>query len=756
MLIAPAQRAIWDRMKAENHPLYQLTISNATGARYSDHGRWPALAYTITKDPQYLPIAFASWKQGWPYIGSNADSVREFTIDTAVTYEMLKPGLTSAEEAEARAKLISIAEKIIKGTLTSDSDQTTGSYLGLLCIDAVLGTEYRNGTFLDGSVTKPVGGYVSTGADRLTMRNCLSLYVVMGEGGAWPEGTMYNPNTLGILFRGTAFLTNHTGTDHFPEIATFRTAYARVMMHEYTPNLKDQLQWGDTQKPHTVDFAGVPDICSVVSGTEPAPLGEAVRQLEADVYAANAITLKAGGFPLYARYLWFLDPYGAMRPWKRLAGGTSIVARGVGTVYARHEDRALHLHLGDLRKGAVDHWQAITIGDLRLTRNELWPLDHPLCYAPDYRFHNVPLIANRGPNGIESSGIVGYAHQPGRFTYASGLACGNGPDITAGFYQPPPTYGHETGRSVFWLTDDDEDIILVHDRRHAEDPRNQKLANGSPAIARYYANVQTAFQNMLGLKATLWHSPVAPLVSADKKQLQWKQGETVVTLDQVLPTSAPTLVVVDEKTGIRSDTGAALVPALGGNIYDSQKKFLTYSLTGGEGFDTVLTVLTAYEGAQAEADARAVWSPAQLAYRAVPTYAPVELGDMEGVTVTRADKPDVVVLFSRKPGPKITNTFDSKGVLIYDRTKLDTVKAARLVTLPPSLTVTPGATVYLADLDTSVTTVTINGKPVTLTRQDDLAIAVVEEVVPPEPPTDGAWVITEQTPTHLVLDWTTS
>ena len=733
MLISASQRATWDRMKTENHPFYQMILGNAVGARYSDHGRWPALAYTITGDPQYVPISFASWKASWPYGGSNADSVREFTIDYAVTYEMLKPGLTAAEETESRVKLIAIADKIVKGTLTSDSDQTTGSYLGLLCIDAVLGTSYGTGTFLDSGVSKPVGGYVSTGADRTTMRNAISLYVAMAEGGAWPEGTMYNPNTIGHLLRGTQWIAHHTGVDYFPEVTAFRTAYARVMMHEFTPNLKDQFQWGDIQKPHQVDFAGVPDIFSVMSGCEPAPLGEGLRQLESEIYAANNVTLKTGGNPLYARYMWFLNPYGGQQAWQPLAGGTSRVARGVGVLYARHEDRGLHLQIGDLRKGTVDHWQGLTIGDVRLTRNALWPIDHPLAYAADYRYYNVPLIANRGPNGIEASGLVGHAHVPGQFTYASGLSCGLGPDIFPGFWQPPPNYGHETGRTVFWLMEDDEDILLVHDRRHADDPRNQKMANGSPAIDRYYANVQTAFRNMLGLKATLWHSPTAPLVSADKKQLLWMQGETVVTVDQILPTSSPTLVTVNEKTGIRDDTGAALVPPLGGNIYDEQKKFLTYSLTGGEGFDTVLTVITAYEGTQAEGGA--VWVPGHLGYRAVPTYAPLEVGDMEGVTITRPGKSDVVVLFSRRPGPTLSNTFDSKGVLIFDRTKLDTVKAARTITTPPALTLTPGATVYLADLDKAITSVTINGTSQPLTWTGDLATAVLEEEpIPPEPP----------------------
>lgn len=706
MLIGATQRTVWERMKTENHPFYQIILSNAVGAMYNDAGRWGALAYTITGDAKYVPASYAAWKAHWPYFGSNADSMREFTIDNALTYELLKPALTSVQEAEARAKLIAVADKIVKGTLTGDSDQTSCTYLGLLCIDAVLGTSYRTGNFNDGATTKPVGGYTSTGADRATMRNCISYYVKMSEGGMWPEGTMYNPNTVGHVLRACAFLANHLGVDHFPEVTAFRHAYARVMMQEFLPNLKEQSQWGDIQRPHALDFATLCDIFAVVSTLETGDLGDGLRQLEAEVYAANNVKLQAAGLPLYARYLWFANPYGAKREWQSLAG-TGMVARGVGRVMARQADRALAFHFNDFRNGVVDHWQGLTSGDLRLTRDGRWPLDHPLAYATDNRFHNLTVIANRGPNGTEASGIVGYAHQPGHFTYASGLACGLGPDITPGYWNPPPTYCHENRRSVFWLMDDDEDIIVVHDRRHADDPRTQKMKDGTQALDRYYPSPKAAMTNMLALKTTCWHSPMAPMVSADKKQLQWQTGATVVKLEQVLPATSPTVITVDEKTGLRDDTGQALVPALSANMYEYQRKFLTCTINGGAGFDTVLSVLTAYEGTQADGN----------------VYTPLEAGDMEGVTITRPGKPDVVVLVSRTPGPTLTNTFDSKGVLINDRTKFDTVKQAAMISTPPAFTVTPNSRLYLADLDAAVTEVIVNGAPVALTREGDLALA---------------------------------
>lgn len=734
MLISSQQRANWARMKSENHPFYQIILSNAVGAMYADVGRWPSLAYTITSDAKYVPIAYKVWKAQWPYVGSNADSVREFTIDYGVIYEMLKPGLSVTEESEARAELISIADKIVKGTLTGDSDQVVGSFLGLLAIDAVLGTSYGSGNFMDGvgGPTKPVGGFVSTGANRATMRNCISQYVKMSEGGVWPEGIMYNANTLGLLFRGCQFITNHTGVDHFPEVTAFRNAYARVMMREFIPNLKEQFQWGDIQKPHGIEWAVTPDIFSVVSGLETGEIADGLRQFEADVYTANNVKLQAAGVPLYARYMWFVNPFGDKQPWEPLVE-ESIVARGVGQVYCCHQDRGFQFQSADFRNGIVDHWQGITCGDVRLTRKGRWPLDHPLSYAADYRFYNLSLIANRGPNGLEAGGIVGYAHEDGKFTYASGLACGLGPDISSGYYNPPPTYCHENGRSPFWLCDEDEDILIIHDRRHADDPRNQKMANGSPAIDRYYPIPKNSITNALGVKATLWHTPTAPIVSSDKKELQWMAGDTVVKLQQIFPTTSPTLVTVDEKTGIRDDTGEALVPALGGNMFPEQKKFLTYSINGGEGFDTVLTVLTIAEGTQAEGN----------------VYVPLDAGDVQGVTVVRPGKPDVLVLFSKKPGPKLTNTLDSKGVLVNDRAKFDIVKAARLVTILPEFVVNPGATLYFADLDPSVTTVNVNGKSEPLTRIGDIAVAKPEV---PTPVPDEKWVITEQDKMRIVLE----
>ena len=60
----PERQAIWNRMRAENHPWWQKIKANAdlsgtSTSRYADLGQWATLAYQVTGDPIYAAKAFA-------------------------------------------------------------------------------------------------------------------------------------------------------------------------------------------------------------------------------------------------------------------------------------------------------------------------------------------------------------------------------------------------------------------------------------------------------------------------------------------------------------------------------------------------------------------------------------------------------------------------------------------------------------------------------------------------------------------------
>jgi len=50
LMWTPQRHCIWNRMRDEHHPWFQIIVANADGQRYSDLGRWETLAFQITGD----------------------------------------------------------------------------------------------------------------------------------------------------------------------------------------------------------------------------------------------------------------------------------------------------------------------------------------------------------------------------------------------------------------------------------------------------------------------------------------------------------------------------------------------------------------------------------------------------------------------------------------------------------------------------------------------------------------------------------
>jgi hypothetical protein len=708
----------WTRMVADGHPWVSVIKGNAEMARYADHGRWAALAYAITDSTSYAQKAWNGWKgtRTAPKVLAPGDEIRESFVEYALLYDLLRDYLESIGElANVEAVLRSIAEIVLvgsptniymKGTRPIDSDQVVGSFFGLAMTDAVLGSDYLHRTWgtPDWKVASmPTGGLTSTGADTTsTIRNLIALYCKMAEGGNWIESGFYDLNTTQLIYRAWRFLHNFHGVDYFPEVARFVDQHRHQLLHHFHPSLKDSFQYGDEQHPNyvrAIEYDGLLGCLSYLPGD--ADLTAAVRGLEASLRATNNWPFKAGALPGYARYFYFADPYqdGVNDRWRGFAGRTHY-SPGQGHVYERRADAALHFTFLTMKELTVDHAAACPFGSLQIVKGNDRAIYHPIAYGPEPRAYNQATIMNR-PGSYESSEIVAF-DEGGDYLYTAGVSAGCGPDITAGYYDPPAPYLHELARCVIRLGD----VLIVHDRLHAENP-----------FERYYPTVKARMEKRRGLKTVYWHAPEAPKISGHR--LSWTVGATVVRIEAITPLDMQVEIV---------DTNTPEF-ALAGNYQAGQKKWVVCCTPPDRLFDSIVW------GIDLGGDA---------------TFEPFQQDSLTGVWVKRPNQSDALVLFSALPGPTMVNTFDAKTKqLVHDRTKAQQVFKARLLQ-DVALTVPTGTRVYLADLAAGAT-VRVNEQMFTASTPDRL-LAVEAVVDIPPPPPASAWRVTSTSDKRIVLE----
>lgn len=740
-----AQRAVWDRMKADNHVLYQQIKFNTTWDRYADHGRWELVAALIDNDTVLFRKAVVETLANLPVSPVAGNWIREFGLERVMQYGCLYPHMTADERSRYRTWIENEAETILKGTRSGDSDQATGNYFTLAMADTVLGTTYLSRTFVDGfgGPSKPVGGLTATTCDRTrtTMRDAVCWYVqVLAEGGQWMEAAArYDLGTVQLLLMGA----NWTGIEHFPEVAQFVKDFARWLPHFLTPNLKDAFQSGDNEHPHSLSInVALSDLLSFVAGfVGDADIASRLRELEADVYAANGLN---GPTPLYARYFYKADPFAPKLPWKAWAG-LSFVARGQGHVYWRTgfepTDRGTHVHCPTFSKGIVDHFQAFPLGDFRHFRKGRFTQDRPLGYAPNIAFGNTVLIGARVHPGLEATGLAGTGFMPGKVGFVSCITAGlSGLTLTDGGWGRIPSFIHEGGRDVFEDLSGDASVLAVFDRVQADDPRTQTLDGGKITWQGIYAPQQRDLINAVPKVVELrFHTPVSPTFSADRKTFSWSVGPSTASIQQVWPAAPLDNVVVDEtkQNACKNVPGALDQSCFGGHMSAGELKF---AVVRTQPTHAPWTIYAHCVSAREETlSVTAEW----LGSRTCEAFESTEGDPVVGVRVVREGR-DVVFLISAKQGPRIESTYTKNiwgsTLTSFDRTKFDRVVAARRLT-DVRLTIDGDADLYLADLDPSVSTVTLNGTATTVTREGDLAL-LSTGVVPP--PTDTAQDLIKQ------------
>lgn len=682
---------------------------------YSSIGRWATLAFEITGDVKYATKAKTEfWEKAADHI-VEGDNIREYFVETAWMFETLRPTMDAAEISRWIDWHRDRADRVVGrgayvGTATGDSDQCLGAYLGLALWDLVLGTNYLEGTFKDHERPTlgelPVGGLRATGANRDTMRNAVDWYFTLAEGGNWIETGMYNAGTTQWMYMGIEFIRRITGDPTlFPLERAFRQAHVHQVFHELTPDLKDLFQHGDEQNPGSLHYMARRPMIMILAGIT----GDGrLEQLDRDILAANAGNTDFRPHVYLApRAFLFANPYLEPQPW-RDSVGLSHVSPGQGHVYVRSgwgpADTAVHVYWPGFINGAVHHYESLGPGSLRIYEAGRWVQTHPFAYGPDKTFHNYTLTNGMSPS-LEATRLIAFAMAPGVFGYAAGLSCGISPEVWEGAQGDTPTLLHEDGRSVFTLFGS-EPLTIVFDRLHVDDVKQTTTVHKWPPfntrtwLDHYpYESQRRKIQAAGGIVDTLWHAPVAPTVSGDT--VSFPVGAMTVRIQQVWPADEHSaFMIVDEATD----------PTIVGAPYPDQKKFAIHAVTNQTGFFTKLTVIQA--------------SPSNA--RPAATVTAVDLGELQGARITREGQPDVVVLFSAKPGPRIESTFIDNRVSYSKRfEKFERVRSARLVSSLPTLPT--DADLYIADIAGGVIAPG-------LTQVGDMLVGRASVTTPSDPP----------------------
>ena len=88
LLWTPERQAVWNQMRADNHPIWAQLKSNAdrTGSsnpHYGDEGQWATIAFQVTGDPVYVQKA---WAQLEPRLRTDTPLARHFATAKMTHY----------------------------------------------------------------------------------------------------------------------------------------------------------------------------------------------------------------------------------------------------------------------------------------------------------------------------------------------------------------------------------------------------------------------------------------------------------------------------------------------------------------------------------------------------------------------------------------------------------------------------------------------------------------------------------------------
>lgn len=487
-----------------NHPWMIHALKNADLAVYGDFGQWGAIKYLSTGDTTYAVKAADKLLKSCSPDPADANTVRESFFEWCLIYHWIKSGIDADRDTKLRNALNRVCEfcfaintpKYTGGWRYEDSDQTSGQVLGLGVADIVLGTQWtQQKGWIDGFAA-------------------LQSYIVKSKGGEWLESWKYNLGTLKILFTAAYFLDLDLGE--------FTNEVCDQLLFDLTPDLKDSVQWGDTEEATyklKIDRLA-PLLCILYGLTGRADVYDVFTKITTGVLLKNWINL---GW----RALYFYKD--APKPASKLR-----VSTGNGHIRYKTDDTLVAVHfptgLG------VDH--SVTYPcDIRWYRNGEWVINHPLGYgatAVSSLSHNSVLLA--GLPTMYNRGLVECTETSTGFIAKGGTS---GP-FYGKYYDPPPPFLEDFTRKVEYIY---PNKMIVTDTFKGVDPRT--LAK----FARYRDTDEVLVNNMLALWQTLWFAPSQPFDTADgvqwltqggqlvKLTVSGNKSKEVLLTDEVLPDS---------------------------------------------------------------------------------------------------------------------------------------------------------------------------------------------------------------------------
>lgn len=695
LLWTPERQGVWARMKAEydsNSPTlaatwYRMMKTNAEcSCRYNDNGIWPVLMYQITGDKKYVTLAWSRLqKTFFPLAGTalGGNFAREYFAELVVFYDWLYPGLSSAQRTTFLNKLNEMMTVLVSGNQwvsplrpirVDDSDQTTGSYFGLVFLYLATGDE--NPASVDVFNRVFVGGLDATAIDRATLRNAIAQYVTqLAEGGEWVEGSEYNPGTVRLLMMGAEGVRTATDVDHFPEVTRFLKRAALRPIYTITPDRKQSVQWGDEQRPRQFreflySFQTTNAMLAGLTQGDPA-VGPYIQQYVHDLTTLYGPTGYLSAEP-WGRAFYFFNPYAARADWRTLP--RQFYAPGQGMMLLRNgwsvNSTLVEIHMPP-QQLSVDH-EVSYFGDFQIYRKGAWVLTHPLGYGG-------PTLTGEGTNAMVLGSFSSMAEYkkvnavelPADSSYAYISGTTGGQKSKAGTYDPPATFLYEWTRTMLYLpsADTHSDTLVVFDRTHAENPMG--LIN----FSRYRMkgpDEQTAIRTMPSVKQWVIHAPVEPRL--DPQHISWSTANSEITVSTLLPV-AQNKLLYDEKPMWLD----AVAPA-------SERKWQVRITPATEApWDTFLNVVQ-------------VSDPGVVL---TSTLVQSAGGEAQGALIQRPAHPDTLVLFNAVPGGRLPQPVMTAGRASYNPLVPHILSRVRWTPAPYSVTWTSSVsrtTVFLTDL----------------------------------------------------------
>jgi hypothetical protein len=509
-IVTPARRAVWVNMKSTNHFLYKLAenVCSATGTpgeRYGDDGFACAWVAQVDSSPAAAQKTIAKLEQYGSGTKGN-DAVRATLVPAAIMTDWVwhwadstqRDSLYSGIQSWTRLALGKGTPMYVGGCRTSDADQgTLGCFFGPTLVDLLFRGRPDAPRWLDSSMTTGgftpvlVGGLTSTDTMNSTARNEVTFFMqTKSRGGQEVESTDYNPGTSAVWLLGVEALKTALGTNPIPEADRYFSDYAKWLPFEFTPDMNQTVEWGDTEHPHDVStwlYRRI-DMLMGLTGTTRECTTQATLQA---LWAKFGKVGYGSAEPMYdaIHALAFYDP--AVPACAMPTGTWYNSGRGHLTIKDATTSVSIEAQPPTDEDHQVRYWTNVT-----MYRNGEWVLDHPYGYGGD-------AVGPLATNGVSYRGFGAMA-QKGVTRVDSGagwwaVTGSTGGELGGCTYNCPAPFLTFGQRSTLYTTVNGWSVVATFDTVALVDPGD---------LTQYRADSATLLANPGWF--SVWHPNVVP------------------------------------------------------------------------------------------------------------------------------------------------------------------------------------------------------------------------------------------------------